>query len=254
MIGKRILIDTSKCIACRACQVACQQWHSLPAEDTTFTGSYQNPPDMSGANLTVAKFIEKEEGGKVKWLFFKDGCRHCDSPTCKTACPLKPKAIKRQKNGIVRIDPALCNPSLCSTGDVKPCQLACPFKSIEDGAIGIPRRSYVMQGGGPVETKMRKCDFCYNRFGNAKLRGDFDPIPPSDVKYKGSNKPSCQLTCAPGAILSGNADKMKRKAKRRVNYLKANGHPNANVYPSGLLTHVIWVLTEPPEAYGVVSA
>src|SRR4030042_3791201 len=99
MEGKRILVDTSKCQACKACQAECKQWHSLEAEDTTFTGSYQNPPDMSGANLTVVKFTEIETGGKVKWLFFKDGCRHCQDPRCKLACPRK--AIKRQANGVV---------------------------------------------------------------------------------------------------------------------------------------------------------
>ncbi len=104
MEGKRILIDTSKCVACKACQVACQQWHSLPSEDTTFTGTYQNPPDMSGANLTVAKFFEIFDT-KLKWLFFKDQCRHCNYPNCKLACPLTPKqskGIKMESSGLIQ--------------------------------------------------------------------------------------------------------------------------------------------------------
>src|SRR4030065_2489335 len=127
MTGGRVVIDMSKCIACKSCQVACQQWDSLEAEDTTFTGSYQNPPDMSGTNLTVVKFTEIEVGGKVKWLFFKDGCRHCENPTCRVACPLVPKAIKRKASGMVYINPAQCHPDLCSTNDIKPCQQACPL-------------------------------------------------------------------------------------------------------------------------------
>ena len=253
MLGKRMLIDTSKCTACRACMVACKQWHSLPAVDTEFTGSYTNPPDLTGADLTNVQFTEAEVVGKLRFLFFNNRCRHCDAPTCRVACPLVPKAIKRQANGIVRIDPALCNPTLCSTNAIKPCQTACPFKSIGDGVIGIPKREYV-KDGSPVSTVMRKCDLCYNRFANPTLRGDYDPIPPGSVKYKGSNKPACALTCPPGAIKVGVADKMLNQARARVNKLKAAGYPNANVYPAGLATHVIWVLTEAPSAYGIVAA
>jgi len=244
MTGKRMLIDTSKCLACKACQVACQQWHSLEAEDTEFTGTYQNPPDMSGANLTLVKFTEKEAAGKLNWLFFKDQCRHCEIPTCKTACPLK--AIKRQTNGVVRINPDKCDPTLCSTEDVKPCQQACPFKKDGDGLspIGIPRRDYV-KNGSPVTTKMEKCDFCYNRWP-AK--------PESAVLPVASRKPACMAACPPGAMMFGAADTMKRKANKRVTYLKANGYPNANVYPAGLQTHVIWVLLEAPGTYGIVPA
>jgi formate dehydrogenase iron-sulfur subunit len=246
MTGKRMLIDTSKCIGCKACQVACQQWHSLTAEDTTFTGTYTNPPELSGTNLTLIKFIEKENAGKLEWLFLNDRCRHCENPNCKTACPRK--AIKRQLNGIVRINPDKCDPTLCSTKDVKPCQEACPFKKNGGSPIGIPKRDYV-KNGSPVTTKMMKCDFCYNRLG---LNGQALGLPVG--AFASTLKPACEVTCAPGAIKSGPADKMKRKANKRVTYLKANGYPNANVYPAGLLTHVIWVLLEPPYVYGIVSA
>jgi formate dehydrogenase iron-sulfur subunit len=230
MTGKRIFIDTSKCIACKACQVACKQWHSLPSEDTSFTGSYQNPPDMSGANLTVAKFTEIEDAGEVKWLFFKDGCRHCQSAPCQ-ACPLR--AVIKQADGIVRIDPAKCKPNSCSISSVKPCQTVCPYK--------VPKFKYV-KNGAPIVTEMKKCDFCYNRFGNSNLNSK-------------SRKPACAVTCPPGAILNGAADKMMTKAKSRVTYLKANGFPDANVYPKQNTvwgpTHVIWVLTRKPSVYGL---
>jgi|SRR3972149_2771574 len=250
MLGKRMVIDTSKCTACRGCMVACKQWHSLPAVDTEFTGSYTNPPDLTGADLTVIQFTEAEVAGKLRFLFFNNRCRHCEQPTCKAACPLK--AIKRQLNGIVRINPDKCDPSLCSTEDVKPCQEACPFK-MDGGSlspIGIPKREYV-KDGSPVSTVMRKCDFCYNRFTSLELKST--PFVSTDGKTK-SALPACQVTCPPGAIMSGAADTMKRKAKKRVEYLKANGYPNANVYPAGLLTHVLWVLTEAPSVYGIVPA
>jgi len=254
MLGKRIVIDTSKCTACKACQIACKQWHTLESEDTTFTGSYTNPPDLSGANLTLIRFTEAEVGGKLRWLFFNDRCRHCDAPTCKVACPLVPKAIKRQANGIVRIDPALCHPELCSSEAIKPCQQACPFKSISDGVLGIPKKDYV-KNGNPVTTVMRKCDFCYNRM-NTSPEATVLKNPPfvsTDGKIK-SALPSCKVACIPGAIKVGAADAMLTQANKRVTYLKNHGYPNANVYPAGLQTHVIWVLVEVPSTYGIVDA
>lgn len=237
MTGIRLLVDTSKCVACKACQVACQQWHSLPSEDTTFTGTYQNPPDMSGANLTVAKFFEIFDT-KLKWLFFKDQCRHCDDPRCMQHCPLN--AIERQADGIVKIVPEICDPSKCSGAETKPCQMHCPY--------AIPKYKYV-KNGSLVRTDMRKCDFCYDRFDKDQL-------------HAASKKPSCEVTCPPGAISSGDADSILTEAQNRVNYLKTIGFPNVNVYPNqGMIlllsgpcagpTHVIWVLTESPSVYGL---
>lgn len=251
MTGARLVIDTSRCIACRACQVACKQWHSLPSEDTAFTGTYQNPPDMSGANLTVAKFKEIETGNiyrPIKWLFFKDQCRHCDSAFCKGACTRG--AIIKTVGGFVRInhDPAegpYCDPNLCSTAEVKLCQNVCPFN--------VPKYKYV-KGGSQVEAKMMKCDLCYNRLKDPLLRGDNDPILPYNVKYDGSNKPSCMVTCPPNAIRFGLADSMWTGAVNRVKQLRAQGVP-ATIYPKQTgpwgPTRVIWVLTEPSSVYGL---
>jgi Fe-S-cluster-containing dehydrogenase component len=258
MTGKRLVIDTSKCIGCRACQVACKQWHSLPSEDTAFTGEYTNPPDMSGANLTVAKFTETEAGGKVKWLFFKDMCRHCNSPTCVASCPRH--AIIKQANGMVRIDSNLCDPSACSPDQyprLKPCQLGCKYKNDGPGGVmGIPKWKYtkdsVLSG-----SKMRKCDFCFDRW-KTKSGLKNPPFVSQELLPNGkpavtSAVPACQVTCPPGAITSGGAGATLKKANSRVNYLKANGYPNANVYPDQYTdqTHVIWILTENKSVYGL---
>ncbi|MEW6214282.1 MAG: 4Fe-4S dicluster domain-containing protein [Nitrospirota bacterium] len=238
MIGIRLLIDTSKCVACRACQVACQQWHSLPSEDTTFTGTYQNPPDVSGANLTVAKFFEVYDT-KLNWLFFKDQCRHCENPFCLQRCPLN-AIIRDATTGIVRIDPVKCDPSICHGAETKPCQVQCPY--------GIPEYKYV-KDGSLVRTVMRKCDFCYDRFDY-----DFNHDPLNNPTWDtGSRKPACELTCPPGAILSGDADSILTEANNRVNYLKTDGFPDASVYPKQIddPTHVIWVLTKIWSVYGL---
>jgi len=229
MNGVRLLIDTSKCIACRACQVACQQWHSLPSEDTVFTGSYQNPADMSAANLTVTKFVESMDT-RLNWLFFKDQCRHCDDPPCMEECPFR--AIIRQADGVVRIDSSKCFPSRCSRDQVKPCQDECEFDK-------IPRYRYV-KGGRTVVTHMRKCDLCYDRFNNAFLNAQ-------------SRKPACQTACPPGAISFGAADAILTEARNRVSYLKTHGSPDARIYPGQSgddATHVIWILTKNESHYG----
>jgi formate dehydrogenase iron-sulfur subunit len=240
MTGIGMLIDTSKCMACKACQIACQQWHTLEAEDTFFSGSYQNPPDMSGANLTVVKFTEREVGEKIQWLFFKDMCRHCDHPSCKSACPLK--AIKRGTDGRVRIVKSKCKPKECTRRpgkEPKPCQANCPFN--------IPKWKYTVNGT-VKKKKMTKCDFCYNRATNAKLL--LPPFVSSDGQIK-STVAACALTCPPGAIITGDIGDIEIAAADKVSYLKANGYPNANVYPADLPTHVKWVLLEPPEVYGI---
>lgn len=264
--GKVMLIDTSKCIACRACQIACQQWHQLPAEATQFLGTYQNPPDMSAANLTIVKFQENFDhcsGGThfPEWLFFKDQCRHCDPPFCKQACPLEPKAIKRKNNGIVFIK-GNCDPTACSTEPVKPCQLACPFKSDGLPPVGIPR--YKLNDSSTLpDGRANKCDMCYDRLSHSMLLGDSDPFPPpawpplNGGRYKGkfykSKKTACELACPTRAIKTGPALNMWQKAKgRKKKLINKLGYPNANLYPS-IPTHVIWILTEDPGCYNVIE-
>lgn len=256
MAERRMLIDSSKCIGCRACQIACQQWHQMPAEDTSFTGSYQNPEDLSAANLTITKFFEAHNNGDLRWLFFKDQCRHCKDPQCKPACPLR--AIKVLKKGPAQrfvVIKDTCDPSACSTDEIKPCQVACPFRTKEWSTMGIPRYrkndGSVLVTGSPMDGKANKCDFCYDRWRNANLKGAATGMDLYKGKFARSNRPACELVCPTGAIKTGEFVKMRRKANRRVRYLQANGYPAANKYPNGLVTHVIWVLLEDPSYYAL---
>jgi formate dehydrogenase iron-sulfur subunit len=80
------LIDTTLCTACRGCQVACKQWHDLPAEKTTNRGSFQNPQDLSFGTYKLVRMREKMIDKRVQWLFFPDQCRHCiEAPCLETA-------------------------------------------------------------------------------------------------------------------------------------------------------------------------
>jgi len=95
------LIDESKCIGCKACQVACMQWNDNRDEIGNNVGVYDNPSDLTTKSWTVMRFneVERADGG-IDWLIRKDGCMHCEDPGCLKACPA-PGAIVKYENGIV---------------------------------------------------------------------------------------------------------------------------------------------------------
>ncbi len=135
------LIDISKCIGCKACQVACMEWNDLRDEIGTCVGVYDNPPDLSASSWTVMRYSEVEpEPGKLEWLIRKDGCMHCSEPGCLLACPA-PGAIVRYSNGIVDFHEENCiGCGYCIAG--------CPFN--------IPRLSQ-------KDGKAYKCTLCSDR-------------------------------------------------------------------------------------------
>src|SRR5512135_3097367 len=117
-----LLVDTSKCTACRGCQIACKQWWDLAAGTTTQTGSYENPRDLAPNTLTRITFSEYESGGRMQWLFLNLGCMHCTNAACVDVCPTG--ALKHNEMGFVSFEREVCNG--CGY-----CSQACPF--------GIPR-------------------------------------------------------------------------------------------------------------------
>ncbi len=125
MVEYGLLIDQSLCMACRGCQVSCKQWNERQAIVTTNVGTYQNPQDLSWQTWTFMRFSEYEEpGGKVRWLFRRELCRHCENPGCLAACPV-PNAIVRDQGGMVIVNRNLC-------GDCnRECFYGCPW--------GVPR-------------------------------------------------------------------------------------------------------------------
>ncbi len=135
------LIDTTKCIGCKACQVACMEWNDLRGEIGTNIGEYQNPHDLDDSTWTLMRFAEVENTkGDLEWLIRKDGCMHCKDPGCLKACP-SPGAIVQYSNGIVDFHEENCiGCGYCVTG--------CPFD--------IPRIS-------KKDHKAYKCTLCSDR-------------------------------------------------------------------------------------------
>jgi formate dehydrogenase beta subunit len=133
-------IDTTTCIGCKACEVACQEWNDLPTVATQQTGTYQTLPTLHAEFWNLIKFNEVEVDGNLSWLMRKDQCMHCADPGCLSACPA-PGAIVQYANGIVDVNPSECiGCGLCETG--------CPFN--------VPRFS-------ATTGKMSKCTLCVDR-------------------------------------------------------------------------------------------
>lgn len=208
-------IDTSKCIGCKACQVSCKQWHSLPAEATTFTGSYTNPADVSGKTFTRIGFSEYEASAdKVRFLFYKKQCMHCS--TC--ACAKFSSGVIRTAEGFIIFTENCTEPTLKRlTGT--PAQriaafiAACPFN--------IPRYDYDLG-------RFVKCDFCYDRYSSGL-----------------ANHTACAQTCPPGAIATGPSRDILAEANARLAEV-LGAFPNANLYGRG---NVVFLLTEDYTAY-----
>jgi len=140
-VGVAKLIDISKCIGCKACQVACMQWNDLRDEIGMNVGVYDNPIDLTPQSWTVMRFSEvTKPEGHLEWLIRKDGCMHCGDPGCLKACPA-PGAIVKYANGIVDFISENCiGCGYCIAG--------CPFN--------IPRIS-------KEDNKAYKCSLCSDR-------------------------------------------------------------------------------------------
>ena len=207
------LIDVSKCIGCKACQVACLQWNDMRQEVGFNHGVYDNPLDLTPEMFTVMRFTEwvNPETKNLEWLIRKDGCMHCADPGCLKACPA-PGAIVQYSNGIVDFDHDKCiGCGYCVKG--------CPFN--------IPRISQ-------VDSKAYKCTLCSDRVAVGQ-------------------GPACAKACPTHAIVFGTKDEMKQHAEARIKDLKSRGFANAGLYdPPGVGgTNVMYVLhhADQPQIY-----
>lgn len=178
---KAFFIDTSRCTACRGCQIACKEWHGNKAVSTRQRGTHQNPPDLTPFNYKLVRFSEHRIDGRVQWLFFPDQCRHCVSPPCKDAADLYvPGAIVQDEaTGAVLYTDKTRELTIDQAKEV---QEMCPYN--------IPRRD---EDSGLV----RKCDMCIDR-----VQADM--------------KPACVKTCCTGTMNFGERDAMLELAHKTL--------------------------------------
>src|SRR4030042_257253 len=184
MADKSFFIDTTKCTACRGCQIACKQWNKNPGTKTVQTGSHQNPADLSASTFKLVRFSEIETGGEPKWYFFPDQCRHCMEPPCKsTAESAGSKAIgKDEETGAVVFNPKV----KVKAADFKSIKESCPYD--------IPR--WDEKSGA-----MAKCTMCFDRL-------------------KGGLTPACVKSCPTGAMSFGDRKTLLDMANKRLEEVK----------------------------------
>ena len=208
------LIDTTTCIGCKACEVACLEWNGYEFRETTFADNYQTMPNTAWNFWNLIRFNEDVDAdGNVSWLMRKDQCMHCAEPGCLIACPAD-GAIVQYTNGIVDFNQENCiGCQYCVTG--------CPFN--------IPKFDSATK-------KVYKCTLCSDRVGAG--------LEPACIK-------SCPTGCLHfGSKEDMKFEAEKRVAQLKAN----TSWKNAGVYdPQGVQgTHVIYVLGDAtnPEKYG----
>jgi len=210
MADKSLFIDTTKCTACRGCQIACKQWNQRPAEKTANLGSHQNPPDLSASTWKVVRFSEIP-GDKVNWYFFPDQCRHCMAPPCKEVADAKAK-------GAIAIDEAtgavIFNPKVkVKPADFKEIREACPYD--------IPRTN-------AATGTLAKCTMCFDRTGAGLL-------------------PACVKTCPTGAMSFGDRKAILEKANKRFEEVKGRYKDAMLASPDDV--RAIYLLVDDPKKY-----
>ncbi len=213
-MSKTFFIDTTRCTACRGCQIACKEWQGFAANKTTQLGwgSHQNPPDLNALNYKIVRFNEHKEKDRVIWNFTPDQCRHCTEPTC------KPAADEVDKNAVI-IDDA--TGAVIYTDATKKLSKE-TFENMRSYCpYDIPRRN---------ETTgiINKCDMCNERVTAGLL-------------------PMCVKTCPTGTMNFGDSDKMLDLANQRLAIVKKT-YPQAQLLGADS-TRVIYLINDKPENY-----
>jgi formate dehydrogenase iron-sulfur subunit len=224
--------DTTVCIGCKACEVACKEWNNLPADNVGLTGqSYDNTGALSANTWRHVNFVEKlaqPDGTRAlelepfqsHWLMMSDVCKHCHNAPCAEACPTG--ALFRTEFDTVVVQQDICNG--CGY-----CVPACPF-----GVVDL----------STVDGKAHKCTLCYDRL-------------------KGGLEPACAKSCPTDSIQFGEVAELQQRARKRVELLHDLGQKNAYLYgtpgapgATGGLDHLhaFFLLTDRPEVYNLPAA
>jgi formate dehydrogenase iron-sulfur subunit len=213
--------DTSVCIGCKACEVACKQWNLLSGHEPSFLDGYDNTGQLDSQNWRYVKMIDNVPdetmgtGQGKAWLMMSDVCKHCQHASCMDVCPTG--AIIRTEFDTVFIQPDVCN-------GCRNCISACPYS-----VIGMDEETHVA----------RKCTLCYDRLQNGM-------------------EPACAKACPTQSIQFGPLDELQQRADKRLADLHSQGVAEANLYGrdeevyGGL--NAFFLLTDKPEAYRLPNA
>ena len=216
------LTDSTLCIGCKACEVACKEWNEIPGDGFAWSGlSYDNTGALGASTWRHVKFVEGEfesgwggnaPGQPPSWEYSSDVCKHCENAGCLEACPTG--AIVRTEFGGVFVQPDVCNG--CSY-----CVVSCPFGVVEKN---------------PEDGRAFKCTFCYDR-------------------QKAGMEPACAKACPTESIKFGKLDYLREQAGERLQALQARGIGDAQIYDpressvGGI--HAFFLVRGDPRAYNL---
>jgi len=218
------LTDSTLCIGCKACEVACKEWNDIDQDGYAWSGfSYDNTGALGAATWRHVKFVEQapipgyggNAGEASSWVFSSDVCKHCEEAGCLEACPTG--SLVRTEFGGVFLQPDVCNG--CGY-----CVTACPF--------GVVERN-------EKDGRAFKCTFCYDR-------------------QKAGLEPACAIVCPTESIRFGGIEVLRKQAQDRVADLHARGMADANIYDpldtSVQGTHAMFIIRGDARAYNLPPA
>jgi len=199
---KTTLVDVTKCIGCRACQVACKQWNDRDGEHTELQDQFgfQNPATLSANTYTLIAFHElpnEKAPGGLNYVFSMRRCLHCLEPACASACPTT--ALVRQPDGPVTYDASKCI-------GCRYCIWACPW--------GVPTAEW-----DSLAPKIQKCTHCADRTDQPlPLSRNGQPLTEGENDRYRQNivVPACVKACPADALRFGERQEMLQEARKRI--------------------------------------
>src|SRR5215468_5005774 len=228
---KGFFTDTSICIGCKACEVACKEWNGVPDDGFNLLGSsFDNTGALGASTWRHVAFIEQhDDRGDFRWLMESDVCKHCTHAACLDVCPTG--ALFRTEFGTVVVQEDICNG--CGY-----CVPACPFGVLDRRELPeLELLGSEPSGVRPRDGRVWKCTLCYDRL-------------------KGGHEPACAKACPTDSIQFGEVDELRERAHERVVKLEAQGWNGPRLYGADPGDGVggfgaFFLLLDEPEVYGL---
>jgi len=232
--------DTSVCIGCKACEVACKEWNHVPEDGLLFTGmSYDNTQGLGADTWRHVAFIEQSkplagqiagvqhDSDQLRWLMSSDVCKHCTHAACLDVCPTG--SLFRTEFGTVVVQEDICNG--CGY-----CVPACPFGVIEKRHLPATPGTLPAFLGKKEDGRVWKCTLCYDRL-------------------RGGHEPACAKACPTKSIQFGPVEELRERADDRLAKLHAQDWNGAQLYlrdPDDGVggAGAFFLLLDDPEVYG----
>jgi formate dehydrogenase iron-sulfur subunit len=229
--------DTSVCIGCKACEVACKEWNLIPEDGRVWTGESYDHTSQLGANTwRHVAFVEQRKpligdgdgSTDLRWLMESDVCKHCTHAACLDVCPTG--SLFRTEFGTVVVQQDICNG--CGY-----CVPACPFGVLDKRHIEATTDPPPAILGRKEDGRVWKCTLCYDRL-------------------KGGHEPACAKACPTKSIQFGPLEELRERADARLAKLENEGWNGAQLYGRDPYDGVggfgaFFLLLDEPEVYGL---